>query len=154
CCSVRTCAASTNWLSRCLDCRWKSWPGRVFDLLSGDPLERWTAAMLAGDFERAWQQTDQIELGRRVQGDGSHLLWNGSPFNNKAVLVRCCHGLGDTIQFLRYLPLLRRTAKRLVVEIQPELRDLFLGVTGIDLPLGAYDAPWDIEIECMELPYA
>lgn len=103
--------------------------------------------MLDGDFERAWQITDRLELDRGPVRGGCHLLWNGAPLAGRTVLVRCCHGLGDTIQFLRYLPLLRRVAKRVNVALQPELRELFPG-------LDCRHAAWDVEIECMELPYA
>ncbi|MBA3834217.1 MAG: hypothetical protein H0X34_20455 [Chthoniobacterales bacterium] len=69
---------------------------------------RWRAAMTAGDFEGAWRQTDQIELPRRVAEErggftrqARHLIWNGQPFTNRRVLVRCEHGLGDTLMFAR-----------------------------------------------------
>ena len=30
-------------------------------------------------------------------------VWDGRPFDGRDVLVRCYHGLGDTLQFCRYL---------------------------------------------------
>jgi hypothetical protein len=71
-----------------------------------DVLERWLAAMFAGDFEAAWQQTDRIEMPRRAaelragfQRAPEQLVWNGAPFAGRRVLIRCEHGLGDTISF-------------------------------------------------------
>lgn len=62
----------------------------------------WCEAMLAGDFERAWRETDRLELPRRERerrGEFAwqphHLLWNGAPFSGRDVLVRCDHGLTD-----------------------------------------------------------
>lgn len=71
--------------------------------------------MRAGDFEAAWQLTDRLELPRReAEHRGSfvrgpeHLRWNGATFTGQRVLVRCEHGLGDTIQFSRFIPRLCR----------------------------------------------
>jgi hypothetical protein len=121
--------------------------------------------MLRGDFESAWQATDRIELPRRemergggfIRGD-HHLVWDGSEFLGKRVLVRCEHGLGDTIQFLRYLPRLRRRASYVIAKVQPALLRLVTGMPSIDLLRDAWttdpDPPHDVAIECMELPYA
>ena len=77
------------------------------------------------------------------------------------VLVRCYHGLGDTIQFARYLPLLAERAALVWVEAQPELIPLLRSLPAIvDLvPLGRQDHPparfgCDAEIDITELPHA
>lgn len=130
-----------------------------------DVLPRWLEAMMRGDFEAAWAQTDRIELPRRrhqASGDFTrqdyHLVWNGAPFANQRVLVRCEHGLGDTIQFLRYIPRLRAEAREVIVKVQPMLLTLFEGMPGIDMLRNAWttdpDPEHDVAIECMEFPYA
>lgn len=121
--------------------------------------------MMRGDFESAWQQTDRIELPRRAaERSGAfnraehHLLWNGATFDNRRVLVRCEHGLGDTIQFLRYIPRLRQRARTVILKVQPTLLQLFTGMPSIDLLRNAWttdpDPAHDVAIECMEFPYA
>lgn len=52
-------------------------------------------------------------------------VWDGRPVDGRDVLVRCYHGLGDTIQFARFLPLLATRARHVTVEMQPELLPLF-----------------------------
>ncbi len=37
------------------------------------------------------------------------------------ILICCYHGLGDTIQFILYAPLVREIAERVIVCAQPEL---------------------------------
>jgi hypothetical protein len=120
--------------------------------------------MLAGDFESAWRETDQVELLRREQERGGalvwqphHLLWNGEPFAGRDVLVRCNHGLGDTLQFARFLPLLTSSAKSVTVMAQPSLVRLLSAIP----PMGRIVNGWtdpapghDVEIEVMELAYA
>src|SRR5581483_3220048 len=73
-------------------------------------------------------------------------------------LVRCYHGLGDTIQFARFLLPLRRIAGEVVVWCQPELLPLIAIVEGVDgvLPLhdGTPETEFDVDIEIMEIPHA
>jgi hypothetical protein len=74
------------------------------------------------------------------------------------VLVRCYHGLGDTILFARFLMPLHDIASEVAVWCQPELLSLMAMVDGIDriLPLhdGAPDVDFDVDVEIMELPHA
>ena len=118
--------------------------------------ERWTAWMLLGDFERAWQETDRIEGQRRrgVPVEGQ-LIWNGADFEAKAVLLRSLHGLGDAIQFIRYARLLKAHCRRLLFKGKPILLPLMQTVGPVDeaLPVSAPDPPFDVEMECTELPY-
>lgn len=129
-----------------------------------DVAVRWEAAMRAGDFERAWRETDRIEERRRAdEAEGRrvhrshHLLWNGTAFDGARVLVRCTHGLGDTLQFVRYVPLLRERARQVIVLAQPHLVHLLRSPQFGDVRNGWTDeAPpaHEVEIEIMELPYA
>jgi hypothetical protein len=127
------------------------------------PLARWTEAMLSGDFERAWKVADEVQLlpGARPHGLNEiprHLVWGGSRFDGRHVLVRCEHGLGDTVQFVRYLPRLRQHAKRVILKAQPALLPILEGISGADVLLNGWthdpDPDHDAAIECMELPYA
>ena len=121
--------------------------------------------MRRGDFKAAWRQTDRIELPRREAERGGryvrrpeHLVWNGEDFEERRVLVYCRHGLGDTIQFARFFPLLRARARHVTVRIQPALLSLFEGMDGVDAwvddSTDAPDPAHDVAIEVMELAYA
>src|SRR4051812_30887060 len=126
-----------------------------FDPMQGIA-ERWRAWMLLGDFERAWQETDRIELRRReglpVQGA---LVWDGTNFYNKSVLLTCDHGLGDTIQFIRYATLLRDRCSKLSVKARPILLPLLRSVPGVYLAIACdeHEPRYDVRMECTELPY-
>jgi hypothetical protein len=123
------------------------------------------AAMRRGDFETAWRETDRVELVRRAEERAGrliwqphHLLWNGAPFAGQRVLVRCDHGLGDTLQFARFLPKVRAVARELTVLVQPALVDLL----SAEETFGNVRDGWtkdpppahDVAIEVMELAYA
>src|SRR5258706_194597 len=56
--------------------------------------------------------------------------WDGSTLAGRSILVRAEQGLGDTLQFVRYIPLLARQAARVVFQCQPPLLDLLSGLNG------------------------
>lgn len=125
----------------------------------------WVCAMRAGDFERAWSISDRDLAAYRRSGIAKHTgprhqqrIWRGEELRDRRVLVRCYHGLGDTIQFARFLPALAELAGGLVVWCQPELQPLIERLQGVDrtMPLhdGAPDADFDVDIEIMEIPHA
>jgi hypothetical protein len=127
--------------------------------------KRWVAAMMRGDFAAAWSETDRIEHERRslegksgFVGQPHYLSWDGTPFDAKRVLVRCSHGLGDTLQFVRYVPLVGGRARSVCLLVQPQLLPLFSDATEFgDVRNGwTDDSPpeHDVEIEVMELAYA
>lgn len=122
---------------------------------------RWICAMLAGAFERAWMISDEVlrhRRGPRPRHLPHHLrwVWEGSPLAGRRVLVRCYHGLGDTLHFIRLMPWLAEIAAAVMVEAQPELLPLLRGAPGIDrlMALDTEPPPFDVEIELMELPHA
>ena len=120
----------------------------------------WLDAMRRGDFATAWRISDALLLKKR---DQTHLprcfqsVWDGTPVTGKRVLARCYHGLGDTIQFIRYAPLLKEVAAEVIVWVQPSLIPLLRSVRGIDrlLPLhdGLPDVAYDVDVELNEFPY-
>ncbi len=74
------------------------------------------------------------------------------------MLVRCYHGLGDTIQFVRFAAPLRRMARQVSLWCQPAVLELVATAAGVDrvVPLhdGVPDMDYDVDIEIMELPHA
>jgi hypothetical protein len=125
----------------------------------------WADALRRNDFQRAWELSDvslhEYCLSGAIKHAGErHLqrLWRGEALKNKSVLVRCYHGLGDTIQFIRFAKPLREVAREVIVWSQPELLSLVSQVDGVDrvLPLheGTPEASFDVDVEVMELAHA
>jgi hypothetical protein len=125
----------------------------------------WIAAMRQGDYAAAWAINDAVLAARdpAARGDSNlpyHLrwVWDGRSFLNRHVLIRCYHGLGDTLQFARYLPRIRPLVASLTVEVQPELLSLLASIPGPDRlipfdpasPLPAAEC----DLEIMELAHA
>jgi len=117
---------------------------------------RWMGAMLLGDLEAAWCESDAI---RQRGGIDPHRFWMGENVRGKRVIVRCLHGFGDAIQFLRYLPRLQALAGHVIVEVPPRMLSLAPLLDGVDEVItwgleASTQAPvWDVQIEVMELPY-
>jgi hypothetical protein len=122
----------------------------------------WVNHMRAGAFEEAWKCSDKIVasgLGRDYYNIPRHFqsIWDGTPPDGKRVLVRCYHGLGDTIMFVRYAGMLKKIAGEIILWAQPSLIEVLTTVDGIDrmLPLhdGIPEIEYDVDLEIMELPH-
>jgi hypothetical protein len=122
--------------------------------------------MRRGDFTSAWQIADRVLAERVTAGPCWHLprheqwVWDGRPLADQTVLVRCYHGLGDTLQFARFLPRLQTLARDVIVWAQPGLVPL-LQTLACRRPLrvlplhdGAPEVDYDVDLEIMELGHA
>lgn len=124
--------------------------------------ETWMKYMRSGNFEAAWKLSDRLlalGLNRDYERIPRHYqsIWDGSPLHGKRVLIRCYHGLGDSIQYIRYAPLVRKIASSVSVWAPPSLIGLFKTAKGIDtlLPLhdGVPQVAYDVDVEIMELAH-
>jgi hypothetical protein len=128
-----------------------------------EPGARWMALMRRGAWDEAWRVSDDVIAARGGTRDWTlprHLqpVWDGSPLAGRRVLVRCYHGLGDTIQFARLLPALQAIAREVTVWAQPALIPLLATMHDPPrlLPLhdGTPEVEYDADIEIMELAHA
>ncbi len=123
---------------------------------------QWVRHMRLGDFEAAWRVSDRV-LTLRAGQPCWHLprhqqhVWNGAPLEGQRVLVRCYHGLGDTLQFIRFMPWLAARCPEVTVWAQPKLLPLLATMRGagtlIPLHDGTPGVSYDVDIELMELPH-
>jgi tetratricopeptide (TPR) repeat protein len=79
------------------------------------------AYLMHGDYRQGWREYEfrwqQPQARPRRFGTG----WEGECIAGRTLLLHAEQGLGDTLQFIRYVPLLSDRGARLVVEVQPEL---------------------------------
>jgi hypothetical protein len=84
-------------------------------------------------------------------------LWLGDyPLARKTILLHAEQGLGDTIQFARYVPMLAATGARVVLEVQSELTALLARLAG-DITViarGETPPPFDVHCPLGSLPLA
>ncbi len=84
-------------------------------------------------------------------------LWLGEqPLAGKTILLHAEQGFGDTIQFVRYAPLVAARGARVLVEVQPPLAPLVSDMPGIAAVLGrgAQLPPFDLHCPLPSLPLA
>lgn len=117
----------------------------------------WFSHMRRGDFESAWRLSDRHLTPNHTGPRHEQRIWNGQSLENKRVLIRCYHGLGDTIMFARFIPLVERIARETIVWVQPQLIPLLrtMQTRARFEPLhdGVPDVEYDIDIEIMELAH-
>jgi tetratricopeptide (TPR) repeat protein len=103
-------------------------------------------------YEARWRRT-----GMPPQTGRGRPLWLGDyPLARRTVLLHAEQGLGDTIQFARYVPLLAASGAKIVLEVQSELVTLMRGLPGgaTILARGEPSPPFEVHCPLGSLPLA
>ena len=92
----------------------------------------------------------------RRRGFGKPLWLGEFPLGRRIILIHAEQGLGDTIQFARYVPLLARSGSKVVLEVQPELKALLSRLESVASVVGQGEAlpPYDVHCPAGSLPRA
>ena len=96
----------------------------------------------SGDFKNGWRdfewrwRTQWAPRIRRVDAP----LWRGEPIECKTILLLAEQGYGDTIQFIRYVPMLAALGARVILDVPPPLQEIAAALDGAAAVLKA-DAP-------------
>ncbi len=117
------------------------------------------AHLTLGDFEAGWKAyewrwktsafADKRRSFRQPQWQG-----NG-PLAGKTILLHAEQGFGDTLQFIRYAPLLAGRGARVICEVQPELVSLLAQLEGIGIVAKGNALPsFDLHCPFLSLPFA
>jgi tetratricopeptide (TPR) repeat protein len=116
--------------------------------------------LLLGDFDRGWRkhewrwETAQL---RNAKRNFAQPLWLGSQeVAGKTILLHAEQGLGDTIQFCRYAPLIAARGAHVIVEVQKPLREL-MTTLGAAVQIVARGDPlpeFDLHCPLLSLPLA
>jgi tetratricopeptide (TPR) repeat protein len=117
------------------------------------------ALLLKGDFETG---LPQHEWRWRVRGLGmggrrfDQPAWRGEPLNGGRILLHAEQGAGDTLQFLRYAPLVAARGGRVLIEVPPELKRLASSMKGVEQVIGKGEAlpAFDRHCPLLSLPLA
>lgn len=113
------------------------------------------AWLVLGDWKRGWPEYEWRWPARRREPDECGLpRWDGFDAAERTLLVETEQGLGDTIQFVRFLAQARGRVARVVLRCQRPLLPLLKGLPGVD-ELAADDVPpppCDISTPLMSLP--
>lgn len=123
----------------------------------------WNEALILlqqGNFKEGWKGYElrlQLLKEHQKRAPISKPRWQGQSFIGKALLIRTEQGLGDSLQFIRYLPLVKELGGRVIVECQRELSALFKatysGVVDTWIPQGGTPPIFDYYIDLLSLPF-
>ncbi len=137
---------------------------RAIAIEPGHPVPVWNLAllqMLTGDFEAGWAGR---EARWRIPELSSHYpkfsqpMWLGNePIDGKTILINFDEGLGDTIHFARYVPMVAERGARVILVVQDALHPLLSSLKGVSLclPLSTSERPaFDMYCPVSSLPLA
>jgi tetratricopeptide (TPR) repeat protein len=112
--------------------------------------------LLNGDFKNGFAD---YQWGRqcRILSDSyptfSQPEWQGEAFSGRTLLLFAEQGLGDALQFVRYLPMVMALGGSIVLQVQPALVPLLRMMPGVAVvPRGEPLPPFDLQLGLMSLP--
>jgi tetratricopeptide (TPR) repeat protein len=118
------------------------------------------ARLSLGDFADGWPAYEcrwQIGWLASQRRDYGAPLWLGKvSLNGKTILLHAEQGLGDTIQFVRYAPLLAARGAEIILEVQQPLVRLLSGLRGVAKIVARGETPprYDFHCPLLSLPLA
>ena len=118
------------------------------------------ALLTLGDYRAGWAAYESRWHDPRFRDDERSYdipLWLNAPDDRiagRTLLLHAEQGLGDTIQFVRYVPLVRRLGARVVLEVQAPLRRLAEGMADVTITVGADLPECDAHCPLLSLPLA
>ncbi|HLJ94023.1 MAG TPA: tetratricopeptide repeat protein [Gemmataceae bacterium] len=113
------------------------------------------AWLTQGDFTRGWPEYQWRWLCPEFTPPNFHQpRWDGSPLQGRTILLYAEQGLGDTLHFIRYVPLVRRGGGRVLVMCPRSLHQLLREGPEIDGLLGPGETPppFDVYAPLLSLP--
>lgn len=121
---------------------------------------RWNRAialLLSGDFAAGWDAYEcrwNLERARPRRRNFSQPEWDGSAIAGRTILLHAEQGFGDTIQFVRYAPLVAARGVRVVLECQPELVTLVAAMKKVKqvVPAGEKLPDFDFHLPLLSAP--
>lgn len=105
-------------------------------------------------YENRWEGSADIKPHKR---SFSQPVWLGKEaLSNKTILIHAEQGLGDTLQFCRYISHVKSLGAKVLFEVQPPLLGILSGLRGVDLllPKGQMLPYFDCHCPLMSLPHA
>ena len=114
--------------------------------------------LLNGNFADGWASREARWKMARNYPNFAQPMWLGQEsLAGRTIVIIADEGLGDTIQFARYVPLLAERGARVILVVQDPLRLLLAKLPGISqcLPMSAIQLPpFDFHCPIMSLPLA
>jgi tetratricopeptide (TPR) repeat protein len=136
---------------------------RALTIRPDDPTATWSKAVLKlalGEFREGWPLYEarfRLEHAAPLQRNFGVPRWPGAePLEGRTLLVHSEQGLGDTLQFCRYIGLLEARGAEVVFEVQPQLKKLLQSLETRAAIIGRGEPlpPFDLHTPLLSLPLA
>jgi len=113
------------------------------------------ALLWRGDFERGWPEHEwrlkcHPHPGYRI----NRTFWNGDDFQGRTILLHAEQGFGDTLQFIRFAPMVKQRGGQVLVRSQTALLALVARSPGVDLAFdgSSYQPDCHVHAPLLSLP--
>ena len=108
---------------------------RALALDPGSIEARWNrslVALLQGDYATGWRDYEvRYKRKRNRPRSFPQRQWRGEPLEGAAILLHAEQGLGDTIQFLRYVPRVRAAGGEVILDVPAGVMRLAAQIPGV-----------------------
>ena len=95
------------------------------------------SSMLQGQFKKGWPLLDPVwreTLGPRAKFPGK--IWQDEDLNGKTIVLFCEQGMGDTLQFVRYAPMVAALGAKVYLYCQVPLKRILMKIPGVHTVYG------------------
>jgi tetratricopeptide (TPR) repeat protein len=115
------------------------------------------ALLSQGIFEQGWQEYEwrwKCEDFSSRKRDFLQPIWDGSPFAGRTLLLHAEQGIGDGIQFIRFLPRVKRLGGNVLIECHPSIYRLLNSIAEGCRIVPSEDPlpPFDLHCPLLSLP--
>jgi tetratricopeptide (TPR) repeat protein len=133
---------------------------KAVSLASCNDIQRFNhalALLMEGDYEAGWQAYEvRRKSGVLAPRERSFAVpeWRGEPLQGRTLLLHAEQGLGDTLQFVRFIPDLLEPGVSIVIESQRALVGLLQSLSAVRVVAQGDPLPaFDVHLPLMSLPH-
>ena len=108
------------------------------------------ALLMAGEWQEGWPAYEARLSGTPALARMKALglpVWEGGDLSGRTLLLHAEQGLGDTLQFLRFVPFARTRGARIILSLQPALLRLARGLEGVEQVISWDDVPPPCDVQ-------
>ncbi len=113
------------------------------------------ALLSLGEYARGWVEFEwRLKVRPPVGAQINRTFWNGDDLRGMTILLHFEQGFGDTLQFIRYTPLVKRKNGRVVVLCPAPLLELIARCEGVDMAFdgSSYQPNCHVHAPLLSLP--
>jgi Flp pilus assembly protein TadD len=112
--------------------------------------------LMVGDLKRGFAEYEARRLRPPIaRPDLPQTMWDGSEMSGKCILLHAEQGIGDTIHFLRYVPMVKAQGGRIILQCDKQLHPLLNSFEGIEQFIARNDPLPQFDAHCplLSLPF-